>query len=154
MSTSTAIRRRISGYTALTISLLHSPFIKTLFVKKYKPTQQPKSSEDAPQSKDETSEYSLPPNRTLFVTNLTYDCTKEDIESIFSTFGPIENIILDSFPDQEKQKQRLQLLETVKNFKSVSNHLVLLCFLCCMLTWLLDDWKDTFPSHRKATTYC
>lgn len=102
---------RISGFTVIPISISHSPFIKNLFVKEYTPPHKKQLEET---EIDQTSQIpSLPLGRTLFVTNLTYDCTKEDLETIFSSFGPIEEIILDSFPDHAKQQQRKKILDTV-----------------------------------------
>jgi hypothetical protein len=102
---------RISGFTVIPISISHSPFIKNLFVKEY---AQPRTKNVEETKFDQVSPVSsLPLGRTLFVTNLTYDCTKEDLETIFSSFGPIEEIILDSFPDLTKQRQRKKILDTV-----------------------------------------
>src|SRR5689334_22780595 len=49
-------------------------------------------------------------DRSIFVTNLTFDCTKEDLESIFSKFGSIEQIKMDSFYDVEKNRETLGII--------------------------------------------
>jgi ribosomal RNA-processing protein 7 len=45
----------------------------------------------------EVSAGGFPPGRTLFVTNLYSDTTKEDLRNIFSEFGTVQEVLLDSF---------------------------------------------------------
>jgi len=48
---------------------------------------------------------------TLFVTNLAFDCTEDDLKSVFSVFGPIASITLSSLKivDVEKPKRQIEM---------------------------------------------
>jgi len=80
----------INGYCVLPLQMLNSPFLKYVYYKEHK---------DREQSKEEEG-------KTLFVTNLTADCTQEDIRSIFSTFGPIASVHMDAFKKSTDKKQK------------------------------------------------
>jgi len=66
-------------YFSLPMKVYGSPFVKFLYIKEHK--------ENA-QQEDST---------TIFVTNIAFDCTKEDLISIFSICGKVESVHLDSF---------------------------------------------------------
>jgi len=57
--------------------MFNSPFLKYFYYKEHKDQE-----EDG---------------KTIFVTNLTADCTAEDLQSIFSVFGPVASVHMDAF---------------------------------------------------------
>jgi RNA recognition motif-containing protein len=140
----------VSGFRVISISLLHSPFIKNLYVKEYVPTQR-KKTEDA--SPERTSQLpSVPLGRTLFVANLIYDCTKDDLENIFSSFGPIEDIILDSPPDRTRQKQRKELLAAMPPTTRAPNILEKVPFAQNGFAYIIFKYSETLKVVLKKAT--
>jgi len=81
---------KINGFNVLPLGMLNSPFLKYMYYKEHK---------DREQSKEEEG-------KTLFVNNLTADCTQEDLRSIFSTFGPIASVNTDAFKITAEKKRQ------------------------------------------------
>jgi ribosomal RNA-processing protein 7 len=81
----------IAGFCVLPVKLLNSQFYKFIYFKEHK----------------ERGNTALPLGKTIFVTNLCADCTKEDLENIFSNFGKVSAVYLDSLkknkPNQNKE---------------------------------------------------
>lgn len=96
---------KAEGWLSVPIQVPQTSIFKHLFVKANLTT--PKAQK---KFQDMVSLDGIALDRSIFVTNLTFDCTTEDLESIFSKFGSIEQIKLDSFYDVEKNRETLGII--------------------------------------------
>jgi ribosomal RNA-processing protein 7 len=96
---------KAQGWLSVPIQIPQTSIFKHLFVKANLTT--PKAQK---KFSDFVSLEGVVLDRSIFVTNLTFDCTNEDLESIFSKFGSIEQIKMDSFYDVEKNRETLGII--------------------------------------------
>lgn len=105
---------KAQGWLSVPIQVPQTSIFKNVFVKANLTT--PKAQK---KFHDMVSFEGIVLDRSIFVTNLTFDCTKEDLESIFSKFGSIEQIKMDSFYDVEKNRETLGIIAV--SFPCVQN---------------------------------
>jgi len=94
----------IAGFCVLCVKCKTTPFQKYIYYKEHK-------------------EKNLSPGKTLFITNLAIDTTQQDLINIFSVYGEVSEVHLDSFRKKSPTLQRSLSVDTT-NQPSITQKLI------------------------------